>query len=132
MNPNEVTLETLARSWLDAKREEDEARARRQAIAAAIAERLPSDEEEMTERRQVGGNLRIIIARKLNRAVDQRIASEWDTLPDKVKEAFRWKAEVNLKHLRSLEFAAPNDYAIASKYITAKPATPAVEVEEIE
>lgn len=130
MNPNEVTLETLARSWLEAKREEDAARERRQAIAKAIADALQSDEQEMTERR-VFGNLKLVVTRKLNRAVDAKLAEDWAQLPDEVHSAFRWKPEVNLKNLRALEFAAPEKYAIAAHYITAKPATPAVEVEEI-
>lgn len=133
MNQNEVTIETLARSWLEAKREEDAARERRQAIAKAIAEALPSDEQEMTERR-VFGNLKLVITRKLLRSVDSSLSlsKDWAQLPHEVHEAFRWKPEVNLKALRALEFAAPEKYAIAARYITAKPASPSIEVEEIE
>lgn len=131
MNLNEVTIETLGQSWLDAKRDEDEAKARRQAIAREIAARFP-DELEMTERRCIG-NLRIIVTRKLNRAVDNKqLSNDWAQLPRNVQEAFRWKPEVDLKNLRALEFAAPADYAFAAKYITTKPATPSVEIEEIE
>lgn len=130
MNQKEITIETLARSWLEAKREEDAARERRQAIARTIAERLPSDEQEMIDRR-VFGNLQLVITRKLNRSVDAKLSEDWAQLPDEVHAAFRWKPEVNLKALRALEFAAPEKYAIAARYITAKPATPAIEVEEV-
>lgn len=131
MNLNEVSVETLARSWLDAKRDEDEAKARRQAIAKEICERLPSDELEMTDRRDMG-DLRLAITRKLNRSVDNKaLSSDWAQLPRTVQETFRWKPEVDLKNLRALEFANPDDYSIAATYITTKPATPSVEVEEV-
>lgn len=130
MNLNEVSIETLARSWLDAKRDEDEAKARRQAIAKAIAERCPSDEMEMTDRR-VFGDLQMVITRKLTRTVDAKLSEYWSGLPETVRDCFRWKPEVNLKNLRALEFAAPEQYDIAASFITSKPAPPSIEVEEI-
>jgi len=130
MNQNEVSIETLARTWLEAKRDEDEAKARRLAIAKLIVERLPG-EDESTDRR-ITGNLSLVVSRKLTRAVDNNaLSSDWAQLPRTVQEAFRWKAEVDLKNLRALEFAAPDDYSIAVTYITTKPATPSIEVEEM-
>ena len=131
MNQNEVSIETLARTWLDAKRDEDEANARRPAVAKEIAERLPSEELESTDRRVFGG-LQMVITRKLNRTVDNKaLSNDWAQLPRTVQEAFRWKPDVDLKNLRALEFAAPDDYSIAATYITSKPATPSIEVEEV-
>ena len=130
MNLNEVTVETLARTWLEAKRDEDAAKARRQAVAQRLVELLPSDELEMTERR-VFDNIKLVITRKLNRSVDKTLSADWANLPRTVQESFRWKAEVDLRNLRALEFANEADYAIAAKYITSKPSTPSVEVEEV-
>lgn len=132
MNMNDVSIETLARAWLEARREEEAARERRQAVAKALADRFPTDEDEVVKRHPIDGGMRIIVTRKLNRSVDtDRLTSEWTSLPETVQAAFRWKAEVNLKNLRALEFASPDGARIAAKFITAKPATPAVEVEEI-
>lgn len=129
MNQNEVTLEVLVRSWHDAKREEEEAVLRRRAIAKQIVDLLPK-QEEGTERRDFG-NLRLVVQHKLTRSVDARLANEWQTLTPQVQASFRWKPDVDLKNLRALEFAAPDQYAIAARYITTKPATPSVDVEEI-
>lgn len=131
MNPNEVSLEILARSWLDAKRDENEAKARRLAIAMAICEQMPSSDLEATDSRDIG-NLRLIVTRKLTRGIDiQALKNDWAQLPPPAQKAFRWKPEVDLKNLRALEFAAPADYDLAAHYITTKPATPSVDIEEV-
>ena len=127
MKLNEVTVETLCRAWLDAKRDEDEAADRRKSLAAEIVARIPGDAES-TDRREVNG-LKLVITRKLTRTVDKSLSEDWAQLPRTVQQTFRWKPEIDLKNLRALEFAAPDDYSIAATYITTKPATPSVSVE---
>jgi len=127
MDMHEVTVETLCRAWLDAKRDEDEAADLRKSLAAEIVARIPGDAES-TDRREVNG-LKLVITRKLTRTVGKSLSEDWAQLPLTVQQAFRWKPEIELKNLRALEFAAPDDYRIAATYITTKPATPSVSIE---
>lgn len=130
MNPKEVPIEILCRSWLDAKREEEEAADRRKALGLAIVSRLPVAEAEGAHREEFG-DIKLVVTHKMTRTVDKAIAEAWSGLPDVVQAAFRWKPEIELKNLRALEFANPGAYAAAAKFITTKPAVPSISVEAI-
>lgn len=132
MNLNEVPVETLCRAWLDAKRDEDEAADRRKAIAASIVERCAFADLEGTDRREFG-TIKLVVGHKLSRTVDSKaLTLDWTQLPETVQKTFRWKAELELKNLRALEFASPADYSIAATYVTSKPASPSISVEEVQ
>lgn len=132
MNLNVVSIATLCRAWLDAKRDEDEAGDRRKAIASTILERTPFADLEGTDRRELG-DIKLVITHKMTRSVNAKALTDaWPTLPDVVQKSFKWKPDVDLKNLRSLEFASPDSYAIAAKYFTSKPATPSIAIETTE
>jgi hypothetical protein len=68
---------------------------------------------------------------KLNRSVDtDRLAADYDDLPDNAQRAFRWKAEVNLAYLRQLSEIDPASYNKAAVFITSKPAKPSIELKD--
>lgn len=131
MNPNEVPVEILCRSWLDAKRDEEEAANRRKALGFAIAARLPAFHAPEGVELRAFGDVRLTIKHSMTRSVDKAIAEAWADLPELVQKSFRWKPEIELKNLRAMEFANPELYAVAAKYITSKPALPSVSVEAI-
>jgi hypothetical protein len=74
----------------------------------------------------------LTITWKLNRTVDtDKLKEHYEELPSNAQDAFRWKAEVNLAHLRSLSANDPAAYNKVAVYITAKPAKPSIELKEL-
>ena len=68
---------------------------------------------------------------KLNRTVDTtKVQDAWDGLSKNAQRAFRWKAEVDLSHLRALNELDAVAYAQAAQYITSKPAKPSIELKD--
>ena len=66
---------------------------------------------------------------KINRTVDTpKVQAAWDSLSKNAQSAFRWKAEVDLTHLRALKDLDSAAYAQAAEYITSKPAKPSIEI----
>lgn len=121
-------LEKLCAEWLSAKSKEDSAKAEKHQIGKQIAALVDGDDESVS--RMVLGNIKLAVTRKLNRSVDQKaLQAAWQNLPATVQETFRWKPDIDLRLYRALEFAAPNDYAIAAQFVTARPATPSIEIE---
>jgi len=124
MNP----LEQLADAWLDAKRVENDAIAKRRALDAQIAALMDTSEPEGTATEKLTG-LKVSVTHKLNRKVDiATLQDAWMALSADVQAAFRWKAEVNTSAMRKLSGA---DYAAFSRFVTAEPATPTVKVETL-
>lgn len=66
---------------------------------------------------------------KINRTVDTaKVEAAWDALGKNAQSAFRWKAEVDLAHLRALKDLDSAAYAKAAEFITSKPAKPSIEI----
>ena len=66
---------------------------------------------------------------KINRTVDTaKVEAAWDDLHANTKSAFRWKAEVDLTHLRALKDLDVAAYAQAAEFIISKPAKPSIEI----
>jgi hypothetical protein len=71
------------------------------------------------------------ISWKLTRAVDTAaVQTAWDAISKNAQKAFRWKAEVDLAHLRALQDLDAAAYAEAAEYITTKPAKPSIELKD--
>ena len=68
---------------------------------------------------------------KLNRTVDtSKVQDAWDNLSKNAQRAFRWKAEVDITHLRALQDLDAIAYAQAAMFITSKPAKPSIELKD--
>jgi hypothetical protein len=66
---------------------------------------------------------------KINRTVDTtKVQAAWASLGKNAQSAFRWKAEVDLTHLRALKDLDSAAYAQAAEFITSKPAKPSIEL----
>jgi hypothetical protein len=130
MNNNEVTLETLARTWLDAKEDERNAIQKRRAIDAEIAARLAGPDEGSASEKF--GNIKVFVTRKLTRKVDTtKLQEAWASMPEKVQKAFKWDAEIVTKHFRALQELGASELEQVQQFITTKPAAPSVDVELI-
>ena len=71
------------------------------------------------------------ISWKLTRSVDTAaVQTAWDAISKNAQKAFRWKAEVDLAHLRALQDLDAAAYAEAADYITTKPAKPSIELKD--
>lgn len=128
---NDLTLAQLAQAWLDAKHEEESAVAKRRQIGELLAAALPGPDEATATHKDA--QLVVKVTRKLTRAVDaDLLGREWEFIGTNVRNAFKWKADVNLKHLRALQELAAPELADVQKYITTKPAAASVSVELIQ
>lgn len=122
-----TTLPALAAAWLQAKADEDAAKARRYEIEAQIIGTVPV-KDEGTSKTDVGA-LRVSVTTKLTRSVDtEALQTAWASLQPTVQKVFNWKADLSLSALRRLD---EQETAQALRYVTTKPAKPAVKVEAI-
>lgn len=121
----QARIAALVDEWRDAKRTEEAAKERRYAIEASLCDELPlAGEGTRTEKI---GAAKVSITYGITRAVDTpALQLAWQGLTEAQQSAFRWKAEVRLRELRDLDLPAQN---VLARFITAKPAKPAVKIE---
>lgn len=125
---NHLTISELSAAWLTAKADEDSAKARRLEIEAAIVAAIPgADEGTATEKTEA---IKVSVTRKLTRSVDTEALQEhWSFLPAQAQAVFKWSADIDTRKLRAAQDMAPDAYAAAAQFITAKPSKPGVKVE---
>lgn len=120
-------LPALAAAWLQAKADEDAAKTRRYEIEKEIVAAVPV-KDEGTAKTEVGA-LRVSVTTKLTRSVDtEALQTAWASLQPTVQKAFNWKADLSISALKRLD---EQEAAQALRYVTTKPAKPAVKVEAI-
>lgn len=124
-----ATLESLSAAWLDAKRQEQEANARRVDIEQQIAAKLPPAETEQSVA-QLVGDYRVTVKYGVTRKVDTEALQElWQELTPQAQQCFKWKADVTLPKLRALKDMLPQVYAKLAPIIETKPSKPSVSIE---
>lgn len=122
-----IHLATLGAAWIQAKADEDAAKARRYEIEAQIVAAMPVKEEGTAKADDAG--LRISVTHKLTRAIDtDAVRSAWDSISPAAQAALRWKADLDARAYRAL---ADQDAQQLAPFITTKPSKPAVKVEPI-
>lgn len=120
-------LPTLAAAWLQAKADEDAAKTRRYEIEKEIIAAVPV-KDEGTAKTEVGA-LRVSVTTKYTRSVDtEALQTAWASLQPTVQKAVNWRADLSISALKRLD---EQETAQALRYITTKPAKPAVKVEAI-
>ncbi len=125
------TMQELAAAWIEAKAAETAAVERRREIDARIAGLMLVKDEGTSS--APFGCFRVSVTAKLTRTLDSSaVQNSWNDLPELAHDAFRWKPELDMKHYRALESANPAVFALVSRFVTAKPATPTVKVELVE
>jgi hypothetical protein len=127
-----IRLAELSALWQSAKADEESARQRRVEIEAQIVAALPSAEHEGSAKADAGG-YHIAVEYRVTRKVDSdALSAAWSDLTPHQRDAFRWKADVNLRQLRAMQQLAPKEFAAIAKLIETKPAKPSVTVTPIE
>ena len=122
-----MTISELAAQLRKAKQVETEAKTERLRIEGLIEEQFAKPQSG----EGVHKDEEFTITWKLNRTVDtDRLSADFDDLPTNAKNAFRWKAEVNLAFLRSLSEIDPAAYNKVAVFITSKPAKPSIELKD--
>lgn len=123
-----TALATLAAAHVQAKADEDAARARRYEIEAQIVALLPGADEGTTTNKL--DTVKVSVTRKMTRSVDTAALQErWSLLPAQAQSIFKWSADIDTRKLRAAQDMAPDAYAAAAQFITAKPSKPGVKVE---
>jgi hypothetical protein len=127
-----IRLAELSALWQSAKADEEAARERRVEIESQIVAALPSAEHEGSARADAGG-YRVSVEYRVTRKVDSdALSAAWSELTPNQRDAFRWKADVNLRQLRAMQQLAPKEFAVIAKLIETKPAKPSVSVTPLE
>jgi hypothetical protein len=122
-----MTISELASLLRKAKQAEADAKAERLRIEGLITEQFAKPESN----EGTHNDEEFTITWKLNRTVNtDQLAADYEDLPTNAKNAFRWKADVNLAYLRSLSEIDPAAYNKAAVFITSKPAKPSIELKD--
>lgn len=126
----DMPLAALAEIRSDAKVQEDMAVAYRRDIDKEIALRLKDCDEGTVS--STDGDFKVSVTYKVSRSVDTALLQEhWEQIGDNARNAFKWNAELNMKHFRALQELNAPDLATVQGFITTKPASPSVTVERI-
>lgn len=126
-----LTISELVAARISAKQAEDAAIAERRNIDTQLAELLkdPNKPEGAVSQKLADLGVKLTVTYKISRTVDgKKLQAEWDKLTAGAQAAFKWKPEVSVSELRKLEGI---DATVASTYITAKPASPSIEIDVI-
>jgi hypothetical protein len=122
-----MTISELAAQLRMAKQAETEAKAERLRIESLITDQFAKPESN----EGTHNDEEFTITWKLNRTVNSdQLAADYEDLPTNAKNAFRWKAEVNLAYLRTLSDIDPAAYNKVAVFITSKPAKPSIELKD--
>ena len=122
-----MTISELAAQLRMAKQAENEAKVERLRIETLITEQFAKPESN----EGTHNDEEFSITWKLNRTVNSdQLAADYEDLPTNAKNAFRWKAEVNLAFLRALADIDPAAYNKVAVFITSKPAKPSIELKD--
>lgn len=124
-----MTLTELVAARIAAKRDEDAAIAARRDIDAALAALLKDPAKPEGSISAPAGDWKITITYKVDRKVDSDALSKaWATLPKDVQDSFKWSAGVSVSALRKLSLV---DAGKAAVFVTAKEASPSIEIKAI-
>ena len=122
-----LTISELTALLRKAKQAETDAKNERLRIEGLITEQFSKPESNEGSH----SDEEFTITWKLNRTVNsEKLANDYEDLPETAQKAFRWKAEVNLAYLRSLADIDPAAYNKAAVFITSKPAKPSIELKD--
>ena len=120
------TPELLAQDWLDAKAEENAARAKRIEIEEELLAILPC-REEGSQTIKLENGMRVVTEGRMTRSIDAKVLQDdWNDLPAIIQGTFHWKPDLKITCFKSLE---DDHKALVAKYVTTKPAKAGVKVE---
>lgn len=127
LNTSPSALDVIAQQWREAKADEDAARARRLETEKKLIDIVGVRDEGTTSIKS--DYFRVTTTGKMNRSLDQEL---WEDIKGQLPHGFRpvrYKVEINLSELRSLEKYAPAEYRLFARALTVSPAKTSVSVE---
>lgn len=127
MNAPLLPVSILVAHLRQAKEKEAQAVEYRRAIEAQIVSRyaVPEGGEGTVKDDEFS------ITYKVTRTVDTTtLQAAWSALSPNTQKAFKWKADVDLKHLRALVDMDPDNAFQAQGFITTKPAKPSLTLKD--
>ena len=120
------TPELLAQAWLDAKAEENAARAKRVEIEEELLAILPC-REEGSQTSKLENGMRVVTEGRMTRSIDAKVLQDdWNDLPAIIQGTFHWKPDLKITCFKSLD---DDHKSLIAKYVTTKPAKAGVKVE---
>lgn len=124
-----ISMQELIAARIAAKRAEDDAIKARREVDAQIAELLRDPQKPEGSISQKADGYKVTVTYKIDRKVDaDNLVKSWEKLPIDVQSAFKWKPELSVSEFRKLDDKAKLN---ASKFITAKDATPSITIEAV-
>jgi hypothetical protein len=125
-----ISLSELIAARIAAKRAEDQAVAARREIDAQLAELMAdANKPEGSISRKTDDGYKLTVTYKIDRKVDtEALTKDWAKLPIDVQAAFKWSAALSVSEFRKLQDKAQLS---ASRFITAKPASPSITIEAV-
>lgn len=124
-----MTITELVAARIAAKRDEDAAIATRRDIDKQLAELLKDPAKPEGSISAPAGDWKLTVTYKVDRKVDSdALTKAWVTLPKDVQDSFKWTAGVSVSALRKLAAA---DVGKAAVFVTAKEASPSIEIKAI-
>lgn len=125
MNAPAAPLAVLKTALIQAKLAEEHAKAARLEIEESILAHFPTQLEGTVTNEGIAVNF------KLTRTVDTAALQEaWASLGTNAQKAFKWKADVDLKHFRAIQELDPASYKTLIDFVTTKPAKPSIIVKD--
>jgi hypothetical protein len=123
-----ANLNELRALWLAHKQAEKAAQTERLAVEEAIVALLPSGKEGTVTDKATG----ISVAYKNTRKVDNdALQGAWMSLNTNQQNAFKWKADIDTRHLKGLQELDPGAYQTIAAFITSTPAKPSISIKEL-
>ena len=120
------TPELLAQAWLDAKAEENAARAKRVEIEEELLAILPC-REEGSQTIKLENGMRVVTEGRMTRSIDAKaLQDDWNDLPAIIQGTFHWKPDLKITCFKSMD---DDQKSLIAKYVTTKPAKAGVKVE---
>ena len=114
-----MNTQELSQEWLEAKAEEDEAKARRIKIEESIIAQLGKRDEGAKTHGL--GTYKVTITGVVNRTLDKEV---WESIKDQIPEELRpvtYEPKLDAAGVKWLQVNNPDTYRLVAKALTIKP-----------
>jgi hypothetical protein len=121
-------IDKLANLWQAHKSAEQYAIEQRRIVEAQLIELIGATDEGTTT--QETDHFKVKTVGKLTRSIDgDLIQADWHHLPQAIKDCVKWKPQVDIKALRTLDSLHDDLQSQLAKYLTTKPAKTSIIIE---
>lgn len=123
---DKIDLNALKGMWLAHKREEDNAKALRLEVEAAILSQFPNDKLEGSITDADHG---IKVTYKVTRTVDSaKVQEAWNSMSANAQKAFNVEFKLDTRQFKAIADLDPATFATIAPFVTTKPAKASIEM----